>query len=206
MLFNDRRVQLGFLGITTRVLSKLHVQIWPVCDSILSQLISHQGFPCIPCIFGVCSCLSEYLVPLWSVLMCFRMMVAGCGVHFYNSNSAQWWAVVSIEWLPCLTIPNTPVLRPSARKFESVLVAALLLNYRWNTFTNVTNTPQKTNWWPELIILDLEGPKRMESVVAEECENWAVQCFPALLLSPLAKWTFLRFRFYRIWSCLPVLS
>lgn len=90
MLFNDRTVQLGFLGITTRVLSKLHVQIWPVCDSILSQLISHQGFPCIPCIFGVCSCLSEYLVPLWSVLMCFRMMVAGCGVHFYNSNSAQW--------------------------------------------------------------------------------------------------------------------
>lgn len=40
MLFNNRTVQLGFVGTTTRVLSNLHVQIWPVCDSILSQVKS----------------------------------------------------------------------------------------------------------------------------------------------------------------------
>lgn len=42
--------------------------------------------------------ISESLVPLWSVLMCFRMMVAGCGVHCYNSNGAQWWAVWLHVW------------------------------------------------------------------------------------------------------------
>lgn len=71
--------------------------------------------------------ISESLVPLWSVLMCFRMMVAGCGVHCYNSNGAQWWAV----WLQCLTIPNAPVLHLSAHTTESVLVAAPLFNYNW---------------------------------------------------------------------------
>lgn len=40
VLFNNRTVRLGFVGTTTRVFPKLHVQIWPVCDSTLSQLIS----------------------------------------------------------------------------------------------------------------------------------------------------------------------